>query len=614
MQPLVEQSGRVGDAEGEGINLFFTTDDEGLRADIDSGILSIGILNNTANTPRAGLYAIGAIGRGRLAIGGRVRWTCASGGSGEASSCLQAALDCAAACPGGLANCTVDCFDPPVISWVPDISFLPDLVRVGPGVTIPGSWEGYTPNPADPDPWPWPQFSGKMRIPEVIPSWGHSVVVDTGKALLDLDLPFFQVGDWAMVIEFANGEIVELKDFIEDGLDLDGSGLVGDGDGEGLSLFFHTSDPKLAARLDAGGFQVGLRNRTAGTPRQGEYAILDFGRGRVLSGIWFFGSVSWTAHCNAPGSEPVYGHAPNVLRAQIDCEAACRGSGGVLRCDIDGEPLPLPWFEDEYILPEILRVDPRELPDIKDILPVPGETPEPVDPAWGISVFFRFDVLETLVDIGTEFFDPDDFALVFGRGDPNPQPSAPLPADLAAYLFLDRPVQEFVDLDQSGRVGDAAGEGINLFFTTDDEGLRAEIDSGILSIGILNNTANTPRAGLYAIGAIGRGRLAERPEPGPGPGPEPVFRRGDVDGNGKLEITDAILNLDFQFIGNYVPRCKDAHDFDDNGRIEITDSIANLQHQFVGGQGPAPPGMKSCGKDPSDDTLPCENYLSAGCQ
>ena len=382
----LDGSGLIGDVIGEGHVLFFPTDDPKLRAMIKSGTLSIGLVNRTAQTSRAGHYAIGAIGRGRLAIGGRVRWTCASGGSGEASSCLQAALDCAAACPGGLANCTVDCFDPPVISWVPDISFLPDLVRVGPGVTIPGSWEGYTPNPEDPDPWPWPQFSGKMRIPEVTPSWGNSVVVDPGKALLDLDLPFFQVGDWAMVIEFANGEIVELKDFIEDGLDLDGSGLVGDGDGEGLSLFFHTSDPKLAARLDAGGFQVGLRNRTAGTPRQGEYAILDFGRGRVLSGIWFFGSVSWTAHCNAPGSEPVYGHAPNVLRAQIDCEAACRGSGGVLRCDIDGGPLPLPWFEDEYILPEILRVDPRELPDIKDILPVPGETPEPVDPAWGISV------------------------------------------------------------------------------------------------------------------------------------------------------------------------------------------------------------------------------------
>lgn len=84
------------------------------------------------------------------------------------------------------------------------------------------------------------------------------------------------------------------------------------------------------------------------------------------------------------------------------------------------------------------------------------------------------------------------------------------------------------------------------------------------------------------------------------------FRRGDVDGNGNLEITDAINNLSFQFLGTYNPPCFDACDFDDNGRIELTDPIANLSHQFLGQAPPAPPGKDTCGEDPTPDELGCD--------
>ena len=78
-----------------------------------------------------------------------------------------------------------------------------------------------------------------------------------------------------------------------------------------------------------------------------------------------------------------------------------------------------------------------------------------------------------------------------------------------------------------------------------------------------------------------------------------LFRRGDVDGNGALEVTDPINNLAFQFLGDYVPICRDALDFDDNGAIEVTDPIANLARQFLGGDPPAPPGADTCGADPT---------------
>ena len=89
----------------------------------------------------------------------------------------------------------------------------------------------------------------------------------------------------------------------------------------------------------------------------------------------------------------------------------------------------------------------------------------------------------------------------------------------------------------------------------------------------------------------------------------PNFLRGDDDANGVLEISDPILNLTFQFVGGEILiECMDAADFDDNGEIEITDPIASLSHQFLGTAPPAPPGLESCGLDPTEDDLDCLNY------
>ncbi len=102
------------------------------------------------------------------------------------------------------------------------------------------------------------------------------------------------------------------------------------------------------------------------------------------------------------------------------------------------------------------------------------------------------------------------------------------------------------------------------------------------------------------------------------PNPGITFRRGDVDVNGLLEVTDPINNLTFQFLGTYNPTCMDALDFDDNGAIEITDPIGNLSHQFLGTAPPAPPGAETCGADPTEDTveggdLTCVDYPAESC-
>jgi PKD repeat protein len=86
------------------------------------------------------------------------------------------------------------------------------------------------------------------------------------------------------------------------------------------------------------------------------------------------------------------------------------------------------------------------------------------------------------------------------------------------------------------------------------------------------------------------------------PDSEPLFQRGDTDSNGIIEITDAIKMLNYLFLGQPAPRCRDAADFNDAGRIDITSPIALLNFLFLGGAQPAVP-YPNKGYDPTPDTL-----------
>lgn len=91
----------------------------------------------------------------------------------------------------------------------------------------------------------------------------------------------------------------------------------------------------------------------------------------------------------------------------------------------------------------------------------------------------------------------------------------------------------------------------------------------------------------------------------------PAIRRGDVDANSEVDITDALQILMFLFVGNELLSCEDAADWDDNGKFDISDVIRLLQFQFMGTTPPAEPGTE-CGEDPTTDTLnECE---ITGCQ
>ncbi len=94
------------------------------------------------------------------------------------------------------------------------------------------------------------------------------------------------------------------------------------------------------------------------------------------------------------------------------------------------------------------------------------------------------------------------------------------------------------------------------------------------------------------------------------------FKRGDVNMDGKVEVTDVINFLNFQFVGS-VPNlnCPDAADVDDNGNLDLSDAVRSLNYQFLGtADGPEPPGPSQCGLDVQDDDFPDCQYPGMSCR
>jgi hypothetical protein len=82
------------------------------------------------------------------------------------------------------------------------------------------------------------------------------------------------------------------------------------------------------------------------------------------------------------------------------------------------------------------------------------------------------------------------------------------------------------------------------------------------------------------------------------------FVRGDVEENGDLNLSDAVVILGFLFVGGAEPMCLDAADVDDNGEVNITDPIGLLTYLFLSGLPPAFPHPLP-GYDMTADGLTC---------
>ena len=86
-----------------------------------------------------------------------------------------------------------------------------------------------------------------------------------------------------------------------------------------------------------------------------------------------------------------------------------------------------------------------------------------------------------------------------------------------------------------------------------------------------------------------------------------VFRRGDANASGDLDIADAIFLLGYLFAQDAAPACLDAADANDSGAIDIADAIAVLSHLFAQA-GPLPEPFGACRVDPTADDLECSAF------
>ncbi len=88
-----------------------------------------------------------------------------------------------------------------------------------------------------------------------------------------------------------------------------------------------------------------------------------------------------------------------------------------------------------------------------------------------------------------------------------------------------------------------------------------------------------------------------------------LFLRGDVDGNGTLNLTDVINFLNHRFVGKGNLDCLDSADVNDDGVLDLTDAVRSLNYQFTGtAPAPEPPGQFECGPDPTVDELTCDSH------
>lgn len=87
----------------------------------------------------------------------------------------------------------------------------------------------------------------------------------------------------------------------------------------------------------------------------------------------------------------------------------------------------------------------------------------------------------------------------------------------------------------------------------------------------------------------------------------PPFRRGDVNGDGSVDLADAVKVLTWLFLGDAPPDCLDAANADHAGEVGLTDAVYVLTYLFLGGTPPPAPGPIICGS-PVDPSLGCISY------
>ena len=83
-----------------------------------------------------------------------------------------------------------------------------------------------------------------------------------------------------------------------------------------------------------------------------------------------------------------------------------------------------------------------------------------------------------------------------------------------------------------------------------------------------------------------------------------AFVRGDTNDDSVVDLSDALVVLNYLFLQGPEPRCLDAADFSDEGNVSLTSVLSLLNFLFLRGAPPEAPAPNP-GFDPTRDELHC---------
>jgi hypothetical protein len=88
---------------------------------------------------------------------------------------------------------------------------------------------------------------------------------------------------------------------------------------------------------------------------------------------------------------------------------------------------------------------------------------------------------------------------------------------------------------------------------------------------------------------------------------EILFKRGDSNADGSMNIADAIFSLNYSFRAGTPPPCLAAADTNGDDRVDISDAIWGVTFLFLGGE-PPPAPFPFCGPLPEGSTVSCDSF------
>jgi hypothetical protein len=92
--------------------------------------------------------------------------------------------------------------------------------------------------------------------------------------------------------------------------------------------------------------------------------------------------------------------------------------------------------------------------------------------------------------------------------------------------------------------------------------------------------------------------------------PASRWRRGDANDDGRVDLSDAIDELDWLFAGGSTLPCLDAADADGSRTVDLSDAVFLLAYIFLGATPPPAPGPDECGAAQEAVVLGCERFAS----